>query len=331
MKIYLAGDSIVQDYKDEEFIAGWGQYLKFFFTKNTSIINHAKGGRSSRLFINEGRFDELFKNVSENDYVFIEFCHNDDASKDYKSMFNRTTELGIPDEDGIFPVIEGTSVTKDYLPKEYLDALYADNTVSDKQAVLDDISDMFSQYPSETYYPYSKNGSLGSFKWFLKQFIDMSHAKKATPILVTAPARTMFDNCGKIKDGPGLHGGSNFAYIRAVKQLAAETDTAIIDLFGYSKKLFESIGPEKIHYLTSIKVGQKTGIWPDDFNREYMNPESVSENTHFNKYGAFLLAKGIAENIMQSCDERFSDLKKYLINDFSSVSEKMPSGLKFIP
>ncbi|MFR4337119.1 MAG: hypothetical protein ACLT33_02745 [Lachnospira pectinoschiza] len=30
----------------------------------------------------------------------IEFCHNDDSSKGYSTMFNRMTELGIPDEDG---------------------------------------------------------------------------------------------------------------------------------------------------------------------------------------------------------------------------------------
>ena len=29
MNVYLAGDSIVQDYTDEEFIAGWEQYLPY--------------------------------------------------------------------------------------------------------------------------------------------------------------------------------------------------------------------------------------------------------------------------------------------------------------
>ena len=31
MNIYLAGDSIVQNYTEEEFIAGWGQFLPRFF------------------------------------------------------------------------------------------------------------------------------------------------------------------------------------------------------------------------------------------------------------------------------------------------------------
>ena len=53
MKIFLAGDSIVQDYTQEEFIAGWGQYLPKFLKKDVEVVNCAKGGRSSRLFINE--------------------------------------------------------------------------------------------------------------------------------------------------------------------------------------------------------------------------------------------------------------------------------------
>ena len=89
MKIYLAGDSIVQNYEKEEFIAGWGQFLPFFIKDGVEVVNDAKGGRSSRLFINEGRFDNIEKNISAGDYLLIEFCHNDDASKEYKTMFNR--------------------------------------------------------------------------------------------------------------------------------------------------------------------------------------------------------------------------------------------------
>ena len=58
MNIYLAGDSIVQNYTEEEFIAGWGQFLPRFFKSDVNVFNYAKGGRSSRLFINEGRFED---------------------------------------------------------------------------------------------------------------------------------------------------------------------------------------------------------------------------------------------------------------------------------
>ena len=58
MNIYLAGDSIVQNYTEEEFIAVWGQFLPRFFKPDVNVFNYAKGGRSSRLFINEGRFED---------------------------------------------------------------------------------------------------------------------------------------------------------------------------------------------------------------------------------------------------------------------------------
>ena len=51
--LHLAGDSLVQGYRQEEFIAGWGQYLQWFFNSDKiEVKNYAKGGRSSRSFIN---------------------------------------------------------------------------------------------------------------------------------------------------------------------------------------------------------------------------------------------------------------------------------------
>lgn len=335
MKVYLAGDSIVQNYTPEEFIAGWGQYLPLFL-KDTEVINEAKGGRSSRLFINEGRFDRLFEAVAAGDYVLIEFCHNDDASKEYKTMFNRLTPLGTPDEEGRYPLIPGKRMPKDYLPPEYLDALYQDEKIIDKRAVLNSVYEMFSQYPSEGYYPYSPDGSKGSYKWFLKQFADAARERGATPVFVTAPARTVLDEHGKIKDGPGLHGGCQFAYIRAMRQLADEMSVPLLDLFPYSCQLFERIGAQKVHYLTSIKTGLNKGKWPTDYDRIISQPETVSEDTHFNKYGACLMAKGLAqllqksqepENIKDSRNGQLTRLAEHLIENPEGVTERMPAGL----
>lgn len=275
MKIYLAGDSIVQNYEKEEFIAGWGQFLPFFIKDGVEVVNDAKGGRSSRLFINEGRFDNIEKNISAGDYLLIEFCHNDDASKEYKTMFNRLTPLGEPDSDGRFPIIPGEVMPKDYIPPEYIDALRKDENVKDKQAVLDSVYKILESYPHDTYYPYSADGSKGTYLWFLKQFVDMAREKGAVPVFVTAPARTVYDANGNIKDGAGLHGGNNFAYIRAMKQLGEEAKVPVIDLFAYSCGLYKQIGKEKIHWITSIKKGCNKGIWPDDFNSEMQKKETA--------------------------------------------------------
>lgn len=331
MKVFLAGDSLVQDYTQEEFIAGWGQYFGKFFDDNIEIVNDAKGGRSSRLFINEGRFDRIAQEIGKGDYLLIEFCHNDDASKAYKTMFNRLVELGEPDADGRYPLIPGEKMPKEYIPQEYLDCLMKDEAIPDKEAVLNSVRKMFAAYPGEGYYPYSAKGEKGSYKWFLKQFVDMARQKEAIPVFVTAPARTVFDESGHIKDGAGLHGGDDFCYIRAMKQLAEEAAVPVIDLFEYSRTLFEGIGKEKIHMLTSIKSGNNKGTWPEDFEAELQKKETVSEDTHMNKYGAYLLTSGMIELLKNNGNGQLAALKKHILKDTTVVGEKAPHSLPVVP
>ena len=329
MKIYLAGDSIVQDYTQTEFIAGWGQYFAKYFKETVQVINTAKGGRSSRLFINEGRLDWINEQMKAGDYLLIEFCHNDDATKPYKTMFNRLVELGPPDENGRYPLIPGERMPKDYIPQAYLDCLEADEQITNKQAVLEGVYRSFAAYPYDSYYPYSENAAMGSYKWFLKQFVDVAREKGAIPVFVTAPARTVFDDSGKIKDGAGLHGGNHFAYIRAMKQLSEEANVALLDLFAFSCELFEEIGQEKIHYLTSIKTGCNLGKWPEDFVRELEKAETVSEDTHFNKYGAHLLTAGLVRMIRDSTDPQLAALAQQLIPQPELiVTEAAPADLR---
>ena len=269
----------------------------------------------NRTFINEGRFEEIDRHIQSGDYLFIEFCHNDDDSKDYKSMFNRQTPLGVPDESGRFPVIAGVKMPKNYIPPEYIEALNNDDSITDKQAVLNSVLAINQSYPYDTYYPYSKDASMGSYKWFIKQFIDMARKHDASPVLVTAPARTFFNDDGTIMDAPGCHGGNNFSYIRAMRQIGEETGTPVLDLFSYSVELFEKIGHNNIHRYTSIKKGINKGKWPDDFLKELAKPETVSENTHFNKDGAMLITEGLVELILKSKNHQLCELQSSLLHN----------------
>lgn len=58
-------------------MAGWGQLLPLYFTSEAKIVNLAKGGASSNLFITEGRLDDIAGRLAEGDYVLIQFGHND--------------------------------------------------------------------------------------------------------------------------------------------------------------------------------------------------------------------------------------------------------------
>lgn len=77
--LFLAGDSTMQTYNPEKrLMRGWGQYLiEEFDTAKITINNHAMAGRSTKSFKAEGRWDRLMENVKENDYVIIQFGHND--------------------------------------------------------------------------------------------------------------------------------------------------------------------------------------------------------------------------------------------------------------
>ncbi|NDW11401.1 hypothetical protein D0T50_00670 [Bacteroides sp. 214] len=81
--ILIAGDSTAQHYEQEKhgFIRGWAQMLSLYLAEGIQIRNHAIGGRSTKTFISEGRWDKLLSEVTPGDYVFIQFGHNDASTR----------------------------------------------------------------------------------------------------------------------------------------------------------------------------------------------------------------------------------------------------------
>ncbi|ORX86234.1 SGNH hydrolase [Anaeromyces robustus] len=75
-QIFIAGDSTGDStMANSGKTVGWGKYLSNYVV--SSVFNHAKSGRSARSFWREGRWTTLINSVKENDYVFIQFGHND--------------------------------------------------------------------------------------------------------------------------------------------------------------------------------------------------------------------------------------------------------------
>lgn len=91
--IYTIGDSTMADKKNPEENPehGWVQVLPQFFNADVKIDNRAVNGRSSRSFINEKRWDSVYKYLKEGDYVFIQFGHNDQKINDPKRYTNPHT------------------------------------------------------------------------------------------------------------------------------------------------------------------------------------------------------------------------------------------------
>jgi lysophospholipase L1-like esterase len=79
--LHLAGDSTMSEKRPEKRPeTGWGEYLAAQFRSGTVLVaNHARNGRSTRTFIEEGRWQALLDGVKPGDYVLIQFGHNDQS------------------------------------------------------------------------------------------------------------------------------------------------------------------------------------------------------------------------------------------------------------
>ena len=78
-QLYMAGDSIMTDYKPTEWPQyGWGQSLKSFMKEPESLHNFARSGWSARRFRESGRWENcIASNLKPGDWVIVSFGHND--------------------------------------------------------------------------------------------------------------------------------------------------------------------------------------------------------------------------------------------------------------
>lgn len=77
--IYMVGDSTMANkpYSKGNPEKGWGQVFPLYFKEGIKIENHAKNGRSSKSFRDEGLWDIVLEKIKPGHYVIITFGHND--------------------------------------------------------------------------------------------------------------------------------------------------------------------------------------------------------------------------------------------------------------
>ena len=56
---------------------GWERKISAYFSPEIQINNQAKNGRSTKSFIQEGRLARLASQFQPNDFLFVQFGHND--------------------------------------------------------------------------------------------------------------------------------------------------------------------------------------------------------------------------------------------------------------
>ena len=157
------------------------------------------------------------------------------------------------------------------------------------------------QKPGAGYVP-----AMTDYKTYLKSYIAQARAKGATPILVTSMNRRNFDVAGKIVQTLG-------EYPQAMKEVGAEEHVAVIDLNAASKTLFEAMGPEGtlkafVHYPGNTFPGQT---------------EELKDDTHFNAYGAYELARCV----VQAIRDQHLPIEKYLVKGISAYDAGHPDAL----
>ena len=247
--IFIIGDSTAakKDLSTGSPERGWGMALQCYFdSAYIRVDNHAVNGRSSKSFIDEGRWDKVLSAMKPGDYVIIQFGHNDE-----KPAVERHTDPG------------------------------------------------------------------STFDYNLAKFVRETRERGGIPILMNPVVRRNFaqkplknDDDEKLRnttfaDGSKLVEGDSLIdthglYKVAPRDVASRMNCHFIDANQITHDLEQSLGVEgskKLHMW--YKPGEEPSL-----------PQGRQDNTHYNIYGAQVVAKLLAEALI----EEIPVLSKYYVD-----------------
>jgi lysophospholipase L1-like esterase len=96
--LFLVGDSTVKS-GGSKGMYGWGERIAMLFdTHKINVVNSAIGGRSSRTYYTEGRWDKVAAQLKRGDFVIVQFGHNDGGRIGDPAMKNRASAPGVGPE-----------------------------------------------------------------------------------------------------------------------------------------------------------------------------------------------------------------------------------------
>lgn len=125
------------------------------------------------------------------------------------------------------------------------------------------------------------SGAWYNFSYNLKKFIDLVRQKKGHIVFLTPTQRRKFEN-GKIQE---THGD----YPDAMRAVARRENVPVIELHDMTRTFFETLGEENskralVHYPAGTFQGQD---------------KELADNTHFNTWGAYEVAKMVVMGMKQ--------------------------------
>ena len=151
------------------------------------------------------------------------------------------------------------------------------------------------------------NSVKSGYRKRLKEWVSKAKELDAIPVLVTSMNRRVFDEDNKI-----INTLDDFP--DAMREIAKEENVYLIDLNAMSKTLFESMGSEKakkafVHYPANSYPNQ---------------PTTLADDTHFNTYGAYELAKCVVKSIV---DQKLP-LSKFVSKNYKAYDLNKPDAVE---
>lgn len=108
--IFIIGDSTVRNGQGDQ--VGWGEVIGTFFNSDTiTIHNRAIGGRSTRTYLREGRWQAVLEQLQPGDIVLMQFGHNDGGRVGDPRFKRRPALPGIGNETQDVTLDDGTVET----------------------------------------------------------------------------------------------------------------------------------------------------------------------------------------------------------------------------
>lgn len=225
---------------------GWGMVLQGCFDESILVDNHAVNGRSSKSFIDEGRWKKVLDRIKPGDYVIIQFGHNDE-----KPFPNRHTEPGT------------------------------------------------------------------TFDANLKKYIEETRSKGGIPVLMNSVVRRLwYIETAKNDDDEKLRStqfsgeeiinsdtlvDTHGAYVVAPRKVAKEMNVPFVDATQITHDIETKMGPigsRKLHMW--FKPGEVASI-----------PKGRQDNTHYNAYGAHVVANALADALGESVPALKKHIRHY--------------------
>ena len=149
-------------------------------------------------------------------------------------------------------------------------------------------------------------GAFYNFAYALKRFIDGARRKGATVVFCTPTQRRKFDEQKRYIEE--THGD----YPQAMREVARRESVPVIELHEMTRTFFEILGyngstQALVHYPANTFPGQ---------------PNALADNTHFNPYGAYEVAK----MVVQGMKAFHLPLAEHVRSDWTGFDPSEPDG-----